>query len=447
MRGFPSGEGSLSALATTSSPLSSRLFWPPFGLAARRLVRLSSRRPCQRPSWPHCAFFAAASSSRSPSSPRAFSCGSRLGGAALFVDQPMASSSVTIPRRFMDFGMVALTLPSSHRRRSGLAHRDRAAGGVFAEHAAGVGAAARCLRGDERERLFQRHRVRALVLGQRGVDLAPVDIGAEAAGLARVTAPPFGCSPSTRPDARRRSAAAAAALSLATMRSMARLPPISSTSSSRVEVRIGLAVLDVGPVAPDAGEDRLAGGRDAWRPRAAATAARAPSRASTSAGFMPLGSDERFGFSPSPSCDVGAEAAVAQRHLEAGFGIVAEQLHARAVAVALAGRRRSAARQRAGELAFGIVRAADEGAELAELERQPARRRRPGRRAGRSRPPWRGKMCGPSSSLRLSSTSVVRRSLVSPIAAEKSRQKSRSTCLPVDLVRWRRGRASPRARR
>ena len=46
-----------------------------------------------------------------------------------------------------------------------------------------------------------------------------------------------------------------------------------------------------------------------------------------------------------------------------------------------------------------------------------------------------GKMCGPSSSLSASRTSVVRSSLVSPTAAEKSRQKSRRTCFQsISLV-------------
>ena len=53
--------------------------------------------------------------------------------------------------------------------------------------------------------------------------------------------------------------------------------------------------------------------------------------------------------------------------------------------------------------------------------------RRSGRRAGSSRRVWRGKICGPSNSFSASSTSVVRSSLVPPMAAEKSRQKSRRT--------------------
>ena len=69
--------------------------------------------------------------------------------------------------------------------------------------------------------------------------------------------------------------------------------------------------------------------------------------------------------------DIGAEAAGADRDLEAGLGIHAEAAGAVAAELAAIG---VLARdgELAGEAALGIVRAADEGAELAELERQPA---------------------------------------------------------------------------
>src|SRR5688500_3645686 len=63
--------------------------------------------------------------------------------------------------------------------------------------------------------------------------------------------------------------------------------------------------------------------------------------------------------------DVRAEAAGAERHVKAGLGISAEQFRLGA------GRRLVAGiGQLAGETAFGIVGAADEGAELADLKAQ-----------------------------------------------------------------------------
>src|SRR5262249_52400566 len=63
--------------------------------------------------------------------------------------------------------------------------------------------------------------------------------------------------------------------------------------------------------------------------------------------------------------DIGAEAAGAQRHIEAGLRILAELLVRLNAAFA-------AGRERTGVAALRIIRAADEGAELAELERQAA---------------------------------------------------------------------------
>ena len=87
----------------------------------------------------------------------------------------------------------------------------------------------------------------------------------------------------------------------------------------------------------------------------------------------PLGIEARLGFSSSRALaelHVGAEAAGAQRHRQAGLGIVAEQL-----AVGRGGFRRAVAgwRELARVAAVGIARAADEGAVLAaDLEAQPA---------------------------------------------------------------------------
>jgi hypothetical protein len=87
--------------------------------------------------------------------------------------------------------------------------------------------------------------------------------------------------------------------------------------------------------------------------------------------------------------------------------------------------------------AFGIVRAADEGAELAELQRQLEAAVAAGRAFARIDPRLRlgREDVGASTLVRVaSSTSVTRSSLVSPTAAENSVQNSRSRPLPVELA-------------
>ena len=114
---------------------------------------------------------------------------------------------------------------------------------------------------------------------------------------------------------------------------------MSRISSSGLEIGVGLAVLDVGPEAADAGDG------SARRPRDAADFARQrqqrerPSRESTSSGAMPFGSDgalRLFAFALA-ELHIGAEAAAAQSDLEAGLGIVAE--HFLAVPIAVGSRR------------------------------------------------------------------------------------------------------------
>ena len=132
------------------------------------------------------------------------------------------------------------------------------------------------------------------------------------------------------------------------------------------EVRVGLAVLHVGPVAAEVGEDRLlglgvlrhltrqrqqrhrllqrdVGGQEVLRQRGAL-------------GLLALRRLAKL--------DVGAEAPIAQRDLQLAVGVKAQHLGATGLcldAVGLADLARV--------LAFGIVRASDERAELAELQR------------------------------------------------------------------------------
>ena len=126
-----------------------------------------------------------------------------------------------------------------------------------------------------------------------------------------------------------------------------------------------------------------------------------------------------------------AEAAVAQRDLLAGRRVLAEHAHARPVALGAFGARR---RQNAGELAFGIVRAADEGAVLAELQRQLPLAAERAERADRRRRRARGKCAGPSSSLRLSSTCRRAEVLDAADGAGEIVPEFAQQRLPVDLA-------------
>src|SRR5262249_8291704 len=134
------------------------------------------------------------------------------------------------------------------------------------------------------------------------------------------------------------------------------------------ETRVSLAGLHVGTEAADAGEDGLACFRmtpDFARQREQAERAvdidivgRNPARDSRALGLLAL---DRLA-----ELDVGAEAAAAQRPFKSRGRILAQALVA-VFRVAFARHR-----ERAGEAALGIVRAADEGAEPPELEREAA---------------------------------------------------------------------------
>src|SRR6185503_101704 len=134
-----------------------------------------------------------------------------------------------------------------------------------------------------------------------------------------------------------------------------------------IEIGVGLDVLDVGSEAPDTGKDRLAIFRmlsDLARQRQQAERALkidiVGCETLRDAGALRLLAVDCFA-----ELDVGAEAARTQGHFEAGRQILAELLHAavgRAVTV----------RELAGVATLRIIGAADEAAELAELERKPA---------------------------------------------------------------------------
>src|SRR5262249_46676371 len=135
---------------------------------------------------------------------------------------------------------------------------------------------------------------------------------------------------------------------------------------TRREIGVGLAVLHVGPEAADAGDDRLAVvgmladlAREGKQPQRAVEL--------VAVGGGPLRQAGALGLpAPAPLAerDVGPEAPRAQRHFEAARGVLPELLHA-AVGPAVGA---VAGRELARIAAFRIIRAADETAELAELE-------------------------------------------------------------------------------
>src|SRR5439155_6029203 len=137
-----------------------------------------------------------------------------------------------------------------------------------------------------------------------------------------------------------------------------------------LEIGVGLTVLHIGPEAADAGHDRLAAlGMLSDLPREREQAERAVEI--DVVGAEPLGQPGTFGLfavDRLAELHVGTEAARAQRHFEAGDRILAELFQP-----PVGGAARAVAR---GELArvatVGIVGAADEAAEFAELEREPA---------------------------------------------------------------------------
>ena len=196
------------------------------------------------------------------------------------------------------------------------------------------GAAARRLAGEELHGRLERERRRVRLLGDRRIDLAVLDIRTEAPGLQHhLAAGRMGAE-----HLRRRGACGAEA------------PPrepalLGDDQVDRAvaadlqhvvvvaEIGVGLAVLNVGAVAPDAGEDRLLRFRvnchlARQREKRHRLIERQIGRREA------LGQRRALRLFALAELDVGAEAAVAQRDLVARFGVGAQDLDARPVAVA-----------------------------------------------------------------------------------------------------------------
>ena len=149
------------------------------------------------------------------------------------------------------------------------------------------------------------------------------------------------------------------------------------------------------PVAAEAGRRSACRLRDAGPPRAAGTAAAAPFRDRSTPPPSPwagwsawLPCLRRAGHRDRSGRMRSVTASPVSGSVPSTFGPSSAPSPSR---------RRTAGAELAGVVAFGIVRAADEGAELAELQRQLAGRRSSGRRAGRMPSSRGGKTSGASS--------------------------------------------------
>ena len=138
---------------------------------------------------------------------------------------------------------------------------------------------------------------------------------------------------------------------------------------------------------------------------------------------------------------VGTEAAAAQRHFEAG------RRDPRRASWCRSRRRRRPARELAGVAAFRIVRAADEGAELAELQRQAGRCRSSGRRADRCRRRAAGTDAAPAARRARRSPAEILQLLDLVDRADEVAPEVAQHVAPGDLVVGDAGRAAPRGRR
>src|SRR5262245_21073658 len=216
------------------------------------------------------------------------------------------------------------------------------------------------------KRLFEGHRLRRHVGGQCGVDAVVAHVGSVAAVLHHHRATLIRVL-SERATGIGAETALARSLGLPLREQRHRtVEPDIENIIAGLEIGVSLAVLHVGAEAADTGHDRLAVFR---MPADLARQREQPKRAVEVdvVRVQALGDASAFrllAVDGLAELHIGAEPAGAQRHFEAGVLIHAELLHAAVGAV-----------ERSGKLAriaaFGIVRAADETAEFAELERKP----------------------------------------------------------------------------
>src|SRR5215510_2578502 len=247
---------------------------------------------------------------------------------------------------------VALGGLSRHRFARGAPLRSSAAAGL------GI---------DQRHRFVESHGLRRRAGRQGGIDAAVADIGPVASVAGNDLAASF------RMLAERAAGRRGAAPALLRLFGDQRDGAVEAEAEhviAGLQVGVSLAVLDIGAIAADAGDDRLAGlgmtadfARQRQQLQGKVEIDRRWLGALGQGGALGL-----FAVVALAELHIGAEAASADAYLQARFRILSE--HADAVVDRLFARGRD--RELPRIAALGIVRAADEGAELAELEREPA---------------------------------------------------------------------------
>ena len=228
----------------------------------------------------------------------------------------------------------------------------------------------RRLRRQKRDGVRQGQALGVGPLGDGGVDLAPVHIGAELAGLHAHQA-------TIGMVAQRASRFGGAEASAATLflGDDEVDGPIGADGENVVvpgQAGVHLPMLHIGAKTPDARHDGLLG--LGMLRHFAGQGEQGHGLFKGDLGSVePLGDGGALGLLCFAELQIGPEATITGGDLLARFRIKTKRAHARPVAVACRRFARRSLRQGAGELAFGIVGAADEGAELSKLQRELSR--------------------------------------------------------------------------
>src|SRR6185503_1990790 len=229
---------------------------------------------------------------------------------------------------------------------------------------------------EQHDRLGQRDGVGRLVAGDGGVDAVVADIRAVAAVLDHHRAALVGMFAERLPRVGAETAALAGIGFLLGDQGDRAIEAYGQDVFAGIEIGVGLAVLDVGPEAADAGDDRLAVLRvdaDFARQREQRqrlfqvdVVGRNAFRQAGALGLLDLlfllALLRLRRLDLLAELQIGAETAAAQRDLETGLRVLAQHLGR--------DRARSARAHLPREVAFRIVRAADEGAEASGFQRQ-----------------------------------------------------------------------------
>ncbi len=219
---------------------------------------------------------------------------------------------------------------------------------------------------DHSKSFLDGHHRRVLALRQRGIDLAPIDVGAVFAVAHRDNAT-IGMLAKVF-ESRRRTPATSRSLCLLVGKDCN--SPVETDRKDvfrAFQIGIGAIMRDVGAIAPDPGGDHLGGFRvlaDITRQGQQCQCLLMIDRVERPA----LWQAGALGFLAFAALDIRTKPAIACGNVLVGVGVLAEQLRFVPAIAVFVGRFTSA--ELARELAFGIVRATDEGAVFAELQRK-----------------------------------------------------------------------------